>query len=100
MVRPVFLTTSPPNYLVGISPDFAPGGLDIVGTPGLQSFSQSVWDQAKWDQGIWSPSLTAFQKWDTVFGAGYCAALVIKVTATIDVQYSACNWVFEKGVSL
>lgn len=100
LVRPVFLSTDNPNYLVTISPDFAPGGLDSLGTPGLQIVPHSVWDQALWDAGQWSPSPTSYQKWDGVFGAGYCASLIIKVMSTIDIQYSACNWAFEKGVSL
>lgn len=100
LVRPVFETQERPNYLLTISTDFAPGGLDLLGTPGITSQSVGQWDAAVWDVGLWLVGLQAFQEWIGLQDIGYCASLIVKTTSTIELQFSAATWAFERGSSL
>lgn len=100
MVKPIFESTSQPSYLLTVATDFEPGGLSLLGTPGITTSSASQWDVAKWDEDLWSPSLSAWQEWVGVTGIGYSASLVVKTRSTVETRYVATHWVFEQGVSL
>lgn len=100
MVKPIFESTSMPTYLLTISPEFEPGGLGLLGTPGISTSSASQWDTAKWDEDLWSPSLSAWQEWVGVTGIGYSASLIVKTRSTVETRYVAANWAYEQGNSL
>lgn len=100
LVKPIFESTSQPSYLLTISCDYEPGGMTLLGTPGITSSTASQWDAAMWDEDVWSPSLSAWQEWVGVVGAGYAASLVVKTRTTVETRYVATQWVYEKGVSL
>lgn len=100
MVKPIFESTSQPSYLLTVPTDFTPGGLALLGTPGVSVGVASQWDVALWDEQVWSPPLTSWQEWVGVVGVGYSASLVVKIRSTVETRYVATHWMHERGYSL
>lgn len=100
LIKSIFESSSKPSYLTTISPDYEPGGLSLLGIPGITNATASQWDVAKWDEAVWSPGLLAWQEWVGVVGTGYSASLILKTRTTVDTRYAATHWVFERGISL
>lgn len=100
LVKSIFESSSQPNYLVTISPDYSPGGLNLLGLPTLDATTVSQWNSAKWDEDRWSPGTLSWQEWIGVEGIGYSASLIIKVRASVPVDYVVTHWVYEQGNSL
>lgn len=101
LVRPIFSGITRPSYLIDISADYEPGGLDSLGTPPSVAIAASnVWDVGLWDVATWANVATSHFEWNGVDGVGYSAALIIKMNTRLDTSYVSCNWAFESGNSI
>lgn len=100
LIRPIFESTAFPPYLLTISADYAPGGIESLGVPPGSTTNGSAWDLGVWDESIWSAAPTAWQEWVGVVDIGYSASLIVKTKTTLDTSFVAAHWAFEKGVSL
>lgn len=98
LVRPIFSSITKPAYILDISADYEPGGLDAVQSPPSQPISaNNVWDVGLWDEATWSNTATSWFEWCGVDGIGYSAALIIKMNTRTDTTYVSCNWAYEAG---
>lgn len=101
LVKPIFDATAFPSYYLKISPDFAPGGINTLNTPTVNTAGDvSAWDAGLWDQAFWSPEAATWQEWVGIEGVGYAASLLLRVACSIDTRFVSSSWVYEPGVSL
>lgn len=101
LIRPIFESTVNPSYTLMISPDFEYLTIDDLDDPGSPSTgAAALWGSALWGISLWSPPALSYQEWTGLWGAGYCASLLIKVSTTSKLRYVAAHWAFEAGISI
>jgi len=100
LVKAIFESAAPPSYILKISADFSPGGVNSLNPPPGVAGVNSLWGTAIWDVSVWSADNAAFHEWVGVDGTGYCASLMIKTKTSVETRFVASHWAFEPGVSL
>lgn len=97
LIRPLFQSQQPPNYLLTLNTDFDTDSLSGNPQPPGGEAVEPLWDDAIWDNSFWSSALTTFRPWVGVSALGFCAALLLKVTINEPTSFVAIEFVFEEG---
>ena len=96
MVRPAFLSSSPPAVKVSMNPDWifnAPSGTPIFSP----SFGASFWDSAIWNVSVWGGAQQSYAAWVGVQGMGFYGALAMKVRGTAGTTFVSWQAIVEAG---
>jgi hypothetical protein len=67
--------------------------------PGAEG-DDALWNEAIWDNAFWKSSGTVFRPWISVTGLGFCAALLLKVTASETTSFTAIETIYEAGAAV
>jgi len=100
LFRPTLISNGEMAYRTDIDVDFED---DVMAAPPTYSVvAEGVWDSSLWDVGYWVSGLEIVKRWTTVSAwPGFCVAGKVKVsTNLLDIQWTACDYVFERGGTL
>jgi len=99
LVRPILQAVTPPGYILKLNVDY---DLTALGgnPPNPQAAGEYLWDSAIWDSAFWKASTTVYRPWTGVTGLGFCAALLLKVSAAETSNLAAIETVYEAGAAI
>jgi len=100
MFRPVLAVNGTLSFLIDIDVDFEDS--TINGTATYTATSAGTWDSSSWDSAFWASGLQIIKNWSAPSSyPGYAAAGKIKVASnTLNVQWMACDYLYEAGGGL
>lgn len=99
-LRPIVEAAVRPGISVSISTDYSPTDLSTIPAPSGVMIQGALWDDGLWDAGLWTPSIVRFETLVGVYGIGYSASLLLKMSSATTTKFVSSNWVFEPGISL
>jgi hypothetical protein len=99
MLRPIFRAGGIPAEAIGINVDYDVTD-NLLPPLGTVTRSQAIWDFDKWDQAKWSAEQSRYQKWQSVAGVGFCAAVTMRMSQATATQWIATDFKFEAGHGL
>jgi hypothetical protein len=97
LFRPVLAVNGTVNFLTDIDVDFQ--DTPITGTATYSVVSGGLWDSSNWDQAFWAAGLEIVKGWTSPDEfSGKCGAGKIQIaTNSLNIQWMACDYVFETG---
>jgi len=97
MFRPLLQVNGDITFLTGFDIDYSDN--EITGVSSFTSTGSSSWDVSQWDVGLWSSGLKIVRKWTSpAANVGYCVSGGLKVnTDSLEVHWTACDYLFETG---
>ena len=95
-LRPQFITTSPPSYLIEARYDF-----DLTALPGSPPYTPpadtALWDSALWDTSVWSGGMVIDQPPRGAFGLGRRAAIAMRGRSAAETVHVGTDVLFDTG---
>jgi hypothetical protein len=97
MARPVFTVNGTLSVGLTLVTDF--NNALPVGTVPVSQGNAAVWNVALWTTPTyWGDALIISKNWIGVGGIGYCASLVLQLTALdVSLQWQSTDYIFEEG---
>jgi len=95
MVRPVFISTSPPVLSMQMNTDYATNA--PVQGAAYAVPQTSRWDVAAWDAAVWGGSPVVFDDWYSVNGSGYVGTLALTTTTVEEAVLAEISYMMELG---
>jgi hypothetical protein len=95
-LRPQFITTSPPSYLIEARYDF-----DLTALPGSPAYTppdtEALWDQALWDTSVWSGGYVPDPPPRGGTGLGRRVAVVLRGRSAAQTTHVGTDVLFDQG---
>jgi hypothetical protein len=95
MVRPSFISSSPPSVKLQINTQYNLGTVD--GTPGFPSSTASEWDTGVWGVATWFGAANTFEAWAGSAAMGYIGALRMRVRGAPATTFTSYVSMFDVG---
>jgi hypothetical protein len=95
MVRPSFISASPPAFQAQLNPNWSfllPGG-----APTFVAAGQSLWNTGVWNTAVWSGETNSYEYWVGAVGTGRYASLAMRVTGLPDTIFVGWQALVEPG---
>lgn len=101
MVRPTFVSSQKPSYMISLSLDFSPVNTDSTGTPPPSGDApSSIWGISTWGSAVWYAGPSAHSEWVGVAGLGYSVSAVVVLRGSTDIQLVSMDWLYESATSI
>lgn len=95
MVRPVFLTASPPGLVMDVVTNFQQ--TPPSSTPSFNPVGLALWNVAKWNEDLWGQNSLPFGDWQGANGIGYAGSVSMSTTVSNDIVLTTIDYLYEPG---
>lgn len=95
MVRPSFISSSPPSVKLQINTQYNLNTVD--GTPGFPSTTSSQWDTGVWNIASWYGAANTYEAWAGSAAMGYIGALRMRVRGAPGTLFTSYVAMFDIG---
>jgi hypothetical protein len=100
MLRPTFNAVRSPPVNAALATDFDLSLVLTAPTLGGSGAVQTTWDSGQWDVALWGGSLQSIKNWLSAGAIGYAAALMLRLSTSVETTWVATDFVYEAGGTL